>query len=201
MRITEFTKFSPKQRVFVIYAATVFPSFVIGPSSFQDNDYEVTLDTEFGGILHVREDQIWMTEREAKKALFKLMLKRNDREQAIHGKLQPSWTRSIDEITEGFMPYTDEQKEFIQTIYDALPEDSYDIGVNNNLGTLHEGGLRFEVEVKQEDELQPAVDKIIEIARKLEWQYNFASIGHYTSPLKARFSVMPMSSFIKGMGR
>ena len=97
----------------------------------------------------------------------------------------------LSEITEGFMPYTDEQKEFIQTIYDALPEDSYGVGVNNDLHTLHDGGLKFEVEVKQEDELQPAVDKIIEIAKELKWHYNFSSVGHYATPLKARFTVMP----------
>jgi len=105
------------------------------------------------------------------------------------------------EITESFMPYTDEQKEFIQAIYDALPEDSYDIGVNNELMTLHDGGLKFEIEVRQLDELQPAVDKITEIARELKWQYNFSSIGHYTMPLKARFTVMPLEKFIQQLGR
>ncbi len=97
------------------------------------------------------------------------------------------------------MPYTDEQKAFIQAIYDALPESDYDIGVNNELMFLHEGGLKFEVEVRQKDELQPAVDKIIEIAREMKWQYNFASVGHYSSPLKARFTAMPIEAFIAGM--
>lgn len=109
----------------------------------------------------------------------------------------------LTEITESFMPYTDEQKEFIQAIYDALPEDEYEVRVGNDIMTLHDGGLKFEIEAKFGDEeidnLPPAVDKITKIAKEMKWQHNFSSVGHYATPLVARFSAMPLNNFVKGM--
>ena len=99
----------------------------------------------------------------------------------------------LSETTEGFMPYTDEQKEYINALLKAFPH--YDLGFNNDMYTLHEGGLSFEIEVNDSEELPEAVDKIVEISQDLGWQFNFSSVGHYKIPLKARWSAMPMKAF------
>lgn len=91
MRLSEIRNFLRKESVFVIYTGQVLPAIVKGRTTFQDNDYGVTIA---GGILHVKEDEIYRTEEEAARALFKQKLKGTDEDPAIHGSLQPQRTIS-----------------------------------------------------------------------------------------------------------
>lgn len=71
--------FLRKEKAYVIYLSEVVPVVVRGKTTFQDLDYEVTLlatdASDFGGLLHVAQTDIFRTEEEAKKELFKRELK------------------------------------------------------------------------------------------------------------------------------
>lgn len=73
--------FLRKETAYVIYLSNVTPVVVRGKTTFQELDYEVTLsatdtsDSDFGGLLHVAQKDIFRTEEEAEKELFKRKLK------------------------------------------------------------------------------------------------------------------------------
>lgn len=73
----EFDKldFLRKEKAYVIYLSEVVPVTVRGKTTFQDLDYEVillaTYASDFGGLLHVAQADIFRTEEEAEKELFK----------------------------------------------------------------------------------------------------------------------------------